>query len=208
MPKTLIAVPCLDMVQADFMKSMVNLQKPPDTYFTTLKNTLIHAARNTIAYNAIESGFDRVMWFDSDMVVPPDALMRLSADIDSGLDYVTGLYFSRRVPVKPIVYTELLWDGKTNASVANMFNYPDGITECAASGFGCVLTSVDLLRRVINKHELPFSPFLGLGEDLSFCWRVRDVGAKMYVDTRVKCGHIGCVEFNEDSYLDSRKNFI
>jgi hypothetical protein len=188
------------MVQADFMKSMVNLQKPPETYFTIVKNTMIHAARNTIAYNAIESGFDRVMWFDSDMVVPPDALMRLSADMDNGCEYVTGLYFSRRVPVKPIVYTELLWDGKTDASVANMFDYPDGVTECAASGFGCVLTSVDLLNLVGKRFGSPFAPLDSMGEDLSFCWRVIQCGIKMFCDTSVKCGHVGMYEYNEPAY--------
>ena len=49
--KTLIAVPCGDMVHTDFMTSLIALQKPPDTSFTVVKNTLVHVARNRIAAN-------------------------------------------------------------------------------------------------------------------------------------------------------------
>lgn len=201
--KTLIAVPCFDMVHTDFFTSMMALQKPPGTSFTTVKNTLVHVARNVIAANAIRAGFDRVMWFDSDMKFAPDTLMRLSADMDQGLDFVTGLYFTRKPPIKPVVYSELFWesvDGAPEAGAANYNVYPEGVIECAGAGFGCVLTSVDLLRRVGDAFGSPFDPMKGLGEDLSFCHRVIQLGIKMHCDTTVKCGHIGQTEYNEDYF--------
>ena len=203
--KTLIAVPCFDMVHTDFMQSLIALQKPEDTSFTVVKNTLINVARNVIATNAIKAGFDRIMWFDSDMKFAPDTLMRLTADMDQGLEFVSGLYFTRKEPIKPVVYDELSWtrtkDG-VDVRAGNYYKYPEGLVECAGVGFGCVLTSVDLIRRVGDRFGLPFAPLQGLGEDLSFCWRVIQIGAKMHIDTRVKCGHIGQKVFDESEYQE------
>ena len=39
---------------------------------------------------------------------------------------------------------------------------------------------------------------LGFGEDLAFCLRVKDLGKKVYCDSRIKVGHIGYKTFGED----------
>jgi hypothetical protein len=65
------------------MESFIKLQKPEGTSFTIVKDTLINEARNIIASNAIKGGFDRVMWFDSDMKFAPDTLIKLSAQMDN-----------------------------------------------------------------------------------------------------------------------------
>lgn len=204
MKKTLIAVPCMDMVHARFMESFVNLIKPDGTSWAMVQDTLINEARNIFAANAIKSGFDRVMWFDSDMTFAPDTLLKLTADMDeNNLDYVSGLYFTRRPKIKPCAFKALWWDKKENgdldAGSEFYYDYPDGLTECAGTGFGCVLTSVDLLKRVGDTFGAPFAPLESMGEDLSFCWRVIQVGGKMHLDTRVKCGHIGMYEYCEGS---------
>ena len=205
MTKTLIAVPCFDMVHADFMESFVNLTKPDGTSWTMVRDTLINEARNIIAANAIKAGFDRVMWFDSDMKFAPDTLVRLAQDMDeNNLDYVSGLYFTRRPPIKPCVFKELWWqkteDGKTDAGSNYYFDYPEGLTEIAGSGFGCCLTTVDLLKRVGDAYGAPFAPLDRMGEDVSFCWRAIQIGARMHIDTRIKCGHVGQYEYNEESF--------
>ena len=64
-------------------------------------------------------------------------------------------------------------------------------------GFGAVLTKVDLLRAVVDAFGAPFQPLPYFGEDLSFCWRVGQIGRKMYCDGAVKVGHIGTQIFGE-----------
>ena len=203
MAKTPIAVPCMDMVHTDFMESMVNMHKTEECSFTVVKNTLIYIARNIIAANAIQYGFERVMWFDSDIKFPADTLEKLSAWMDKGYDFVSGLYFTRRPPIKPVIYSELHYE-KTkesfDAGATNYHGYPETLTEIAAAGFGCVLTSTDLLKRVGDQFGSPFTPYDGLGEDFSFCLRAMQIGAKMYCDTSIKCGHVGYMEFNEEYY--------
>ena len=204
--KTLIAIPCFDMVHTEFMQSIVALEKPENTSFTVVKNTLISFARNTIARNAIEAGFDRVMWFDSDMNIPRNALMKLTEDMDKhpGIDMVTGLYFTRKPPIKPVLYSNLFWeekDGQINAGAEHYFFYPEGLTPISGCGFGCCLTSVALLKKVWQTEgKPPFQEMQGFGEDLSFCQRVIRCGGSMWADTSVKCGHVGVMEYNEQYY--------
>lgn len=204
MTKTLIALPCMDMVHTGFMESMMNLRKPEGTSYTIVKNTLIHDSRNIIARNAIQAGFDRVMWLDSDMIFAPDTLERLEADMDTGLDFVSGLYFSRRPPyIKPVAYKRLWYDvkdGVLDAGAENLFDYPEGLCEIEAAGFGCCMTTVDLLKRVGDQYGAPFDPVESLGEDMAFCLRARKVGTRLWLDTRVKCGHMGMIEYNEAFY--------
>lgn len=205
MPKTLIAVPCFDMAHSDFMESLVNLQKPPDTSWTMLKNTMIYDARNIVAENAIEAGFDRVFWMDSDMTFPKDALIKLSMDMDEGRELVSGLYFTRRMPnIKPVLFSRVTYEPGKGSESDHYFDYPEGVIECEGVGFGCCLTTVDLLKRVGDRFGAPFTPTSCMGEDISFCWRVKQLGVKMYCDTTVKCGHMACVEITEETYRSLR----
>lgn len=201
--KTLIAVPCLDMVPADFMESLVNLKKPEDTSWTIVKNTLIHDARNLVAGSAIQAGFDRVMWFDSDMTFAPDTLLKLSQDMDeTGADMVSGLYYTRRPPnIKPVAYKRMWWrknrSGKIDTGAETYFDYPEGLCDIEAAGFGCMLTTTEIMNRVGEEFGSPFDMLPNMGEDMAFCWRAQKVGAKMLLDPRVKCGHIGQMKFDE-----------
>lgn len=206
--KTLIAVPCHEMVHARFAWSLMELDKPENTAFTMITNTLIYTARNTIAQNAIKYGFDRVMWFDSDMVFSPDTLVRLSEDLDEGKEFVTGIYFSRSEPVRPIIHKDIQWrvkdDGWIDSSAELYYDYPkDDLFEVAACGFGCCMTSVPLLKRMCDKYGAPFYPLMGMGEDTTFCYRAIQDGEKIYCDSRVKAWHIGNHEFGENDYFNS-----
>lgn len=201
MKKLLIAVPCFDMVHTDFFESVIHLIKQDNTYFTVVKNTLIHVGRNIIARNAVQAGFDRILWLDSDMRFPPDMIQRLSADMELGYDLVTGLYFTRIPPIKPNAFTDIwLEDENRDAGAKWLWEYTEGLNPIKACGFGCCMTSVDLIKRVGEKFGNLFQPFDGMGEDMSFCIRANEVGALMACDTRIKCDHIGQATYNENVY--------
>lgn len=203
--KYLIAVPCHEMVHHQFTLSLMELDKPENTAFTMIPNTLIYSARNTIAQNAVKYGFDRVMWFDSDMKFPPDAMIRLAQDMDQGYDFVSGLYFSRQEPVRPIIHKEVKWkvrdDGWIDSSAELYWDYPkDSLFEIAACGFGCCMTSVPLLKRMCDKYGSPFYPLMGMGEDTTFCFRAKQDGEKIWCDSRIKATHVGSYEYSEKDY--------
>ena len=201
--KTLIAIPCLDMVHVEFMEAFAKLDKPAGTAFATIKNTLIYNARNLIAHNAIENGFDRVMWLDSDVVVKPDTLIKLSADMDTGLDFVTGVYFMRKLPTKPVLYKDVWWRVNNNEAEAgseNVDEIPQRLFEVAGAGFGCCMTSVKLLKDLVDRVGAPFTPLIGVSEDLSFCLRAKQAGYSLWCDGRIQCGHIGTMEYNAEMW--------
>ena len=171
--KTLIAVPSHEMVHARFTEALMNLEKPAGTGFAMVTNTLIYTARNLIAQNAVNAGFDQVLWIDSDMVFPSDTLIRLSADIDEGRDIVSALCFTRRENSVPCIQSDLTWevkpDGWVNTNADIYLDYPrDQVFEVAGCGFGCVMTSAALLKKMIDKYGAPFYPLMGMGEDTTF----------------------------------------
>ena len=221
--RTLIAVPCMNTVHTDFMKDFVMLKRVGDARFGVTKFSMLHDARNTLAANAIQHGYDRVLWIDSDMRFESDLMERLADDMmvedetgtshyeedENGLikfdrDYIAALAFKRVQPTEPVVYDDMheLADMPGMYGVHILRNYPhDQLFKVAATGFGCVMTSTRLLKAVWDKFGPPFSYVANLGEDMSFCYKVNQLGVPMYCDSRVKVGHIGEVVFNEEVYL-------
>ena len=101
--KVMIAVPCLDMVHTGFCRSLVNLKKPPgETIFA--QSSLVYDSRNLLSEIAIEKGFDRVLWLDSDMTFEPDFYEKLAKHLDEGIEFVSGIYKTRKLPSKMVVY--------------------------------------------------------------------------------------------------------
>lgn len=198
--KTLVAIPCMDMVHTAFCRSLVGLRPVGDyVEFRFSQNSLIYDSRNQIAEYAITNRFDRVLWIDSDMTFEADSLQRLSADMDAGRQYVCGLFVGRKQPVNPCIYTKLTPSGKFHLPEAVPYrDYPkDDIFEVAGSGMAFTMMDVELIHDVMRQYGYMFSPIIGMGEDLSFCFRVSSLGRKMFCDSRVKVGHIGQIEYNE-----------
>ena len=203
--RTMIAVPCMDMVHTLFFASFVAMNKPEGTEVAIASCSLIYEARHTLAKKAMDDGFDRVMWLDSDMVFEPDLMNRLSADLDQGLDFVSAVYFSRKNPISPIVYETChptkLKNGDLYPTVKSFREIPEDLFEIEGCGFGAAMMTTDLIRRA---GPLPFYPTDKYGEDLSFCRKVREAGAKLYCDGRIRLGHIGSTIINEESWRKAK----
>lgn len=194
--KTLIAIPCGDMCSTDFLRALLSMEIVGEAQFTFAQSSLIYDARNNLADVAINENFDRVLWLDSDMVFPADLMKRFSADLDEGMEMVTGVYVSRKAPIAPVLYETLeikregdkKWVTPIHIRCKTIYAEPFEVAGC---GFGAVMMTVDLLRRVKEQLGLPFTPAVGFGEDLSFCLRAREVGAKIICDPRPQLAHVG-----------------
>ena len=210
--KTMIAIPCMDTVPTQFMERLLALYRPDGTMVITARSSLVYDARNILSKMAIDQGYDRIMWLDSDMVFPADLLDRLNADMDNGCRYVSGMYFTRKNPIHPVIYRETGYrqeaggtvpyctpvdDKQYTTSLMESFDYtvsgknnPDGVFEVAATGMGCCLMETSVIQEVFNHFGLPFTPMPGFGEDLSFCRRCEELGIQMWCDSSLQCGHI------------------
>lgn len=202
--KTLVAVPCMDYVPTAFLRALMGLQVAGEVQFTFAQSSLIYDARNKLAGIAIDGGFDRVLWLDSDMLFDAHLFNRLSEHLDMGKHFVTGLYFTRKPPMRPVLYKNLRLepgDPWPTPKTEWYDDYPrDSLFRAKACGFGAVMTSVQLLSDVTNKFGLPFSPLGGWGEDLSFCLRGAELGAELWCDSSIKLGHLGQVVYDENAY--------
>lgn len=203
--KMMIATPCMSTIPTKFLSCMLDLRAICPTRYVNTENTLVYDARNDMAMNAIHHHYDRVMWIDSDMKFPPDLIERLSKHLDDGADLATALYFTRSIPTQPVIYSSLTEetrpDGVSYVKAERMTNFPrNAVFPIDACGFGAVMTTVDLLRRVYDRFGLPFFPLPSIGEDLAFCWRAKQIGARMVCDSSVSVGHIGFTEYNESLY--------
>lgn len=194
-----ILIPCMDSVRTGFMTSLLNLRRPQGSPVIVSESSLIYSARHMLGEYALESGCDRVLWLDSDMRFEPDLLERLSADIDDGRELVAALYVRRSLPVTPVIYSAVSYEKKDSEILtdAEIFrDYPRGrVFGIAGCGFGAVMMTTGLLRRVTAAFGAPFLPMGGLGEDLSFCWRAGRIGEKLWCDSRIRVGHIGLTDY-------------
>jgi hypothetical protein len=148
------------------------------------------AARNAAARGAIDSGADYAVWFDSDILPPNDCVTRM---LSYGHDFVTGMYFQREGnnmwPLIANYYAD-------KDSFSWLATWPENVlAPIDGCGFGCVITSVHMLRRIeeegLAKGDSSWFNYRKFSEDFDFCMRAREAGFQLYVDTAVKCGHMG-----------------
>ena len=193
--KILIAVPALDTMPVQTAFCMLSLKRDCPSKFSMVVRASCQDARNMLAAEAVNTGADRVLWIDSDMAFEPDLLQRLNADIDAGYDIVSSICFKRQYPLTPVIYKTL--DRETSQAEPYR-DYPrDALFPVAACGFGAVMTTTDIIRRI---GDNPFNLMGHLSEDLSFCAKATAVGGKIACDSRVKVGHIGYITYDEDMF--------
>lgn len=189
--KVLIAVPCMDMVSAQFCQSLATLKKYIDTEVIFQIGSLIYNSRNALAGNAITGAYDYTFWLDSDMVFSPETLGYMINVLEKeNIDILSGLYFRRQPPFSPVVFKKLQID-EEGCHWENYDDVPSSLFECEGIGFGCVLMRTEIFINLFNKYGAPFTPIAGVGEDLSFCWRAREMGYKIHVDPNILLGHVG-----------------
>lgn len=200
--KILIGVPCTDYIDSRHYESAVRfaLRNGGKYEMDVLVNSgaLIYASRDYIAAMAVSTGADYVLWFDSDVTFDPDILDKLVADEK---DCVTGLYFRRRPPYSPVIYSKIVL-GMKNEKISETYeDYPkNDIFEVDACGMGGCLTSTKMLKEIFDENGTCFMPYKAYGEDISFAIRARKLGYKVWCDSRIKMGHVAYNIVTEDTW--------
>ena len=185
----------MDAVSAKFTQCLVNLVNFPRKYDIDVGfhvGSLVYDSRNKLAEMAINSNADYIFWLDSDMTFMPDTLnMMLRTLIDNRMDMLAGVYYRRRPPFTPTIFSDVQISNM-GVNCISITEVPEEIFEIGGCGFGCVLMRKEVIWNVMiqqNEHGLLFSPTHGVGEDLSFCWRARKCGYKIYCDPTIALGH-------------------
>ena len=169
-------------------------------YHFTAGRLLTPAARECLADHALDAGMDLMLMIDDDMTTPMDMFERL---YDHDVDIVAPLAFTRNAPHYAVIYEcEAGHDPVTrNDYFINHYarNYPENqLVRCDAVGFGAVLIKMDVIRRMSKPY---FMSTCGTGEDILFCYNAQQkAGAKVFMDTSVKLGHIGAPILVDEAY--------
>lgn len=212
MSRVLICIPTIDKVDASFFRSVLGMRYNDgnDYSFTMRSNSLIYFARGDMATEAINGKYDWMVSLDSDMVMEPDTVMRLVASAQ-GKDFVTGLYFKRRLPTMPLILRALDWyehEQMGPQEVAETYeDYPrDDVFRIAGCGFGCCVARVEMIKEMAIRYRMnPWTPLPRLSEDYSFCFRAKQMGYEMWCDSRIRPGHAGLHVYTQGDWDIQRR---
>lgn len=171
-------------------------------YWSTVGRVLTPLARERLAEWAEETDMDYMFFIDDDMICPMDMFERL---FKHNVDIVAPLAFMRMPPYYPVMYrVDEGYDGMQKMEYYTTHpvkNYPkEKLVECDAVGFGSALIKTHLLK----KMEKPwFMSTTRSGEDLWFCYKAKQAGFRVFMDTSIKLGHLGLPPIIEEKDFES-----
>lgn len=189
-PQVAICYPCRDDVKAHFAYSLARLGLMTEGCLIDLlmcRGTLIDDNRNILAESGLENGATHVLFLDTDMRFPGDALNRLLAHDKPivGINYLTR-------SARPLKTT-----AKKNGELIWTLPESSGLEEVDGCGCGVLLIKAEVFRAL----EKPWFAFGGidpttkrrLGEDYYFCAKAREAGFPVFIDHDLskQVGHIG-----------------
>ncbi len=214
-----IAIPTRDNVSAQLFISLMNtdwgfLKKGESVQWSVVQGSILPSQRNELVQR-MEG--DWILFIDSDMVFDVDAISRLvQAREEHDLDMLGGLCFQRTAPYQPTLYMR---ESLTHGGYAFLEKWDDDIVEVDGTGMAFIVIHRRVFERIVRSIDNPYftwpSPeeraalpppnFFrwtdGIGEDLRFCQDAKSTGSQVFVDTRVKIGHVGGAVFDHTTFL-------
>lgn len=151
----------------------------------------IASSRNQIVREFLATNRPWLWMLDTDMVFGSDTLQKL---LDADREIVGALCHGHKLDGStfPVLY-EL-----TETGMCRKEDFEDGLVEVDGTGAACLLVHRDVLEKMQANADNDLYPWfqegrtlgkLEVGEDICFCLKAKEQGYKVYVDTRVKCGH-------------------
>ncbi|MBI1970375.1 glycosyltransferase [Candidatus Woesearchaeota archaeon] len=146
--------------------------------------------RNMIRNVFLKHQYDALLFVDSDVMLPPDALERL---LSHHKEIVIGVYLHNTIindaqHIMPVVY---VFHDKEKGLLRQLRQdevVEGRLIEAAAGGMGCVLITKSVMEKVHLFHTL--SKNSTGGEDAAFYQDASAAGFAIFCDTNVKCLHV------------------
>jgi len=145
----------------------------------TVNNTRIVEARNCLVSLALEDNCDKLLFLDTDHILPANMLERL---LGCDGDVVSGLICRRRPPFDQVGY--LKPEGGDFQRV--LIPLASGVYDVDCCAFGCTLVD----RGVFDVISKPFFRDEKYRSDMTFCLEARSKGKRVQINSDVMCGHV------------------
>lgn len=167
----LIGTPSRDLVNATFTFDMVQLvRNSKDVYFVTAFGTYLQNLRTELVNVALQSKASHILFVDSDMRFPPNALNRL---LNHNLDFIAANYRQRMKDQ---------WTACQGEEFINSV-HKSGLQEVDVVGFGLTLIKTSVFEKVPQPwFAMPFDGNKFVGEDVFFCHQAKGVGFEIFID--------------------------
>ncbi len=195
--KLFLGIPSAGSPAKPFLASLARIALPPNAESVeraVVTGNFVPAQRDLLVERAMAAGADVLVMCDDDMVLPPDALVRLCATLERDpLAGLAGALYYSRDGFRPMAVAG--WDARdTRGAVIPAFDAEP--VEVDGVGFGCVAIRM----RAIEAFAPPyFSAHVFLeraagrarvcDEDYLFCARLLANGSRVLLDPGVRCGH-------------------
>ena len=147
--RILIGVPMTGLVRSEWAFARMcqvipcNWSASDSVHWLPQSSPLCYAvaeARNIIVDQAVQQGFEWLLFLDHDVIMPPDAFVRINEYIlDGSIPVVAGLYFAKAHPPSPLMYR-----GRGNGHFAK-WRMGDKVW-VDGHGMGCTLINVKVLK--------------------------------------------------------------
>lgn len=192
-PLIAVCIPIDERVHPETFRAIMKLDVPRPYVILDLHARPVDHARNLMVGDLLTNpelrDVTHVLWLDADMMPPSDAVRRLLAH---DLPIVGGLCHGRRAPTfAPIL---LYREGE---EYEYRYDFPRGLVEVDATGAAFLLVKREVFEKIDDAYPTPGEgPFsnLGWGEDVAMCFRAKECGYKVFVDTTVEVKHLGEIE--------------
>lgn len=186
--KILIAVPTFETIQPEVFKAIYDLDPAGhDLAFDFVKGYDCAVARNRIGKMAQEGGYDYVLMVDSDTIIPSDTLGFM---LEGPVDICLGVCPRKNTNEKK---TAMIKFGGSSYHDSYFYpELPDGRTRIRGGGFACALVR----SYVFTALDYPYFQYVTnadgstLSEDFYFCQNAALMGFDVWMDPRVRCGHL------------------
>lgn len=208
----------MNMLTYDKSIGMNLIQSAPFEVACSGPHGLVEGRNLAVQHFLDETDHEWLFWIDTDMGFVPDTLDALFAAAHPVERPVVGaLCFAMkqtspdgrsgwRTTPQPTLFG-LARDREQNIGFVNRTVYPpNALVQVAGTGSACILIHRTVLEEIRLKHGdrwydlISYENGQNISEDLSFCWRVGEVGRSIVVHTGVKTTHHKEVWLGEDDY--------
>jgi len=191
---------------------LLQLHKPLPCGFMTIERQRVDKARNLIAMNCLNGGFDYLFFVDDDNPIPADALEKL---LEDDKDVVSGVILSRnpvngRHPICGFYEQVVQVDGSPLRVYNAITEFKDKgpLHRVEGVGTGCTLIKRKVLEKLSKRYKENIFEFgdvkfkkkveingkeydrRTMSEDAEFSERAVDAGFELWMDDRVRPIHL------------------
>lgn len=191
--KILIAVPTFETIKPQCFKSIYTLTRPEgyELYFDYVSGYDCAKARNQIAKNSLDGGYEYVLMVDSDIQLTQDTLLKL---LECESDISLGWYYRKRTTNdQTVIFTfGKNFDDENCIKGQTMIHQIPRPFEIKGGGLGISLIKTN----IFSKLNYPYFKFVNyddgsvLSEDLYFCNLASENGFNIKCNPSVKGNHI------------------